>query len=50
MSENISVIIRIPAEVKKQGEALAKEDERSFNSWVAILIKKAVKEQSNGLL
>jgi len=45
MSKNISVIIRIPAEIKKQGEALAKEDERSFNNWVAILIKKAVNEQ-----
>jgi len=47
MSKNISVIIRIPAEVKKQGEELAKVDERSFNNWVALLIKRAVQEQSN---
>ena len=45
-NQSFPVMIRLSPEIKKVAMELAKEDDRSFNSWVSLLIKKAV-GQSN---
>lgn len=46
MSEKtVYIPLRLPESLKKQVEELAKEDSRSFNSYVKVLLEKHVKEK-----
>lgn len=43
-NKSFPMMIRLSPEVRDRAMSLAKEDDRSFNSWVALLIKKAVEQ------
>lgn len=47
MSKESTVYIplRLPESLKQEIETLAKEDSRSFNSYVKVLLEKHVREQ-----
>lgn len=46
-TETITTTIRIPEGLKQELDRLAKEDGRSFNNLVSLILNKYVKEQKN---
>jgi predicted HicB family RNase H-like nuclease len=51
VSGNLSlpIILRITSEVKSRAMALAQADDRSLNSWISLLVKKAVEQEANNV-
>lgn len=45
--ETVYIPLRIPADLKQRIEELAKEDSRSFNAYVKVLLEKHVKEKDS---
>lgn len=46
MSEKtVYIPLRLPESLKKEIEELAKEDSRSFNSYVKVLLEKHIREK-----
>ena len=43
-NKSFPVNLRISPEIRQRAMELAKRDDRSFNSWVSLLIKKAVEQ------
>ena len=43
-NKSFPVILRLAPDVRDRAMAMANEDDRSFNSWVSMLIKKAVEQ------
>jgi predicted DNA-binding protein len=41
----VYIPLRLPESLKQQIETLAKEDSRSFNSYVKVLLEKHIKEK-----
>jgi predicted HicB family RNase H-like nuclease len=46
MTKSIKVMIYIDAELKKQAEAAAQEDMRSFSNYVAVAIKEKLERDN----
>jgi predicted DNA-binding protein len=44
-NDTVYIPLRIPADLKQRIEELAKEDSRSFNQYVKVLLEKHVKEK-----
>ena len=44
-NKSFPVNLRISPEIRQRAMELAKRDDRSFNSWVSLLIKKAVEQE-----
>lgn len=46
--ETITLTIRISPEVKKQIEIMAKNEDRSINNLINIILKKYIRENTHG--